>query len=112
MSNQKRTHRAVAIVSFVLLASGTVQSTATGQQYEESLLSVPRSQDDMHQLREAQREIDEKSYGAAISRLHSLLRDARKGLFEVAPGRYLGMRTAVIRTLRELPKKGASSTNA
>ena len=105
MSNQERAHGTVAILSVVLLASGAISSTATGQRGE-SLLSVPRSQDDIHQLREAQREISEKSYGIAVTRLHGLLRNARKGLYEVAPRRYLGMRTAVIRTLRELPEAG------
>jgi len=74
----------------------------------EGLFSLPRSQDDIAEWQEARREIDERSYEAAVARLHRLLRNGSRG---VVPrlgtrDRWTGIRTATIETLRDLPEAG------
>lgn len=71
---------------------------------DKSLFSIPRSQDDIHALKTAREDIAAGRFGFAVERLHTLLERGRPGLCEVEPGRYLGMRHAVVEVLRDLPE--------
>ncbi|MFK7742350.1 MAG: PQQ-binding-like beta-propeller repeat protein [Planctomycetota bacterium] len=73
---------------------------ATSQ--NDNLFSLQRSQDDIHSLETALDELRDGEHEAAVLRLHELLRTAARGVVPVAPGRYLGVRTAVITTLANL----------
>jgi outer membrane protein assembly factor BamB len=76
---------------------------------DEPLYSIPRSQDDIHEVRLADREIREQEFTSAVERLHLLLRRGRKGLLEIVPGRYVGMRSAIIGRLRDMPEGGLAA---
>ena len=67
---------------------------ATSQ--NDNLFSLVRSQDDIHELETALQELDDGKNDAAVRRLHELLRADPRGVIPVAPGRFLGIRTAVV----------------
>jgi outer membrane protein assembly factor BamB len=73
---------------------------ATSQ--NDNLFSLVRSQDDIHALETAIRELAEGKHDAAVRRLHELLRIDPIGVVPVAPGRYLGTRNAVIAVLANM----------
>ena len=75
-------------------------------QGSDSLFSVPRSQDDIHEWRLARANVREGDYVAAVERLHQLLRRGRPGVVPLDRRRYLGLRTAVLETLAALPEAG------
>ncbi|MEE9126558.1 MAG: hypothetical protein V3U11_05415, partial [Planctomycetota bacterium] len=75
-------------------------------QGSDSLFSVPRSQDDIHEWRLARANVKEGDYVAAVERLHQLLRRGRPGVVPLDRRRYLGLRTAVLETLAALPEAG------
>ena len=77
---------------------------------KESLFSVPRSQDDIHEWKLARTNIQEGNFRAAVERLHELLRHGRRGVVPITKKRYKGLRTAVIETLTRMPKKGLRKT--
>jgi outer membrane protein assembly factor BamB len=72
------------------------------------LFSLPRSQDDSFEWNEARQEIEAGRHAEAVERLHLLLARGRQGVVPLdAVGEYwLGLRAAVIRTLRDLPAEG------
>ncbi|MCK5942074.1 MAG: hypothetical protein KAI24_08910, partial [Planctomycetes bacterium] len=74
---------------------------ATSQ--NDNLFSLVRSQDDIHVLETAIRELAEGKHDAAVRRLHDLLRVDPRGVVPVAPGRYVGTRNAVVAVLANLP---------
>ncbi len=69
------------------------------------LFSLPRSQDDVFEWRTAREELTAGKLQEAVERLHLLLDDKKGGVVPVLEGvdRYLGLRAAVIETLRDLP---------
>ncbi|MGB3967199.1 MAG: hypothetical protein WBO45_10730, partial [Planctomycetota bacterium] len=73
----------------------------TGQ--SDNLFSVLRSQDHIHEFEEGRREIDAGEHKAGVTRLVNLLRVENGGVVPVAPGRFLGLRFAVVTTLANLP---------
>lgn len=73
---------------------------ATSQ--NDNLFSLVRSQDDIHTLETAIRELAEGKNDAAVRRLHELLRIDPIGVVPVAPGRYLGTRNAVVAVLANM----------
>ena len=93
------------VLGFILLAAPAGAQDRISDD-NKSLFSIPRSQDDIHALRMAQQDIANGQFASAAERLHALLERDRHGLMPTRTGRYLGMRTAVIRTLRELPAAG------
>jgi len=72
----------------------------------DSLFSVPRSQDDIHEWRQAKANIEAADYSTAVERLHRLLRRDRPGVVPLGGKRYMGLRTAVLETLAAMPEAG------
>lgn len=77
---------------------------ATSQ--NDNLFSLVRSQDDIHALETALTELREGKHDAAVRRLHELLRLDPRGVVPVAPGRFLGIRTAVVTVLANMSPAG------
>lgn len=73
---------------------------ATSQ--NDNLFSLVRSQDDIHSLEQAIEELTAGKHDAAVRRLHELLRIDPHGVVPVAPGRFLGLRTAVVTVLANM----------
>ena len=73
---------------------------ATSQ--NDNLFSLTRSQDDIHALETAIQELADGANDAAVRRLHELLRVDPVGVVPVAPGRYLGTRSAVVAVLANM----------
>ena len=73
---------------------------ATSQ--NDNLFSLVRSQDDIHALEKAIEELGAGAHDAAVRRLHELLRVDPVGVVPVAPGRYLGTRSAVVAVLANM----------
>ena len=67
-----------------------------------SLFSLVRPQDDIHSLEQALEELSNGKPEAAVRRLHELLRVDPHGVVPVAPGRFLGIRTAVVTVLANM----------
>jgi outer membrane protein assembly factor BamB len=72
------------------------------------LYSLPRSQDDVHEWRMAKSAIENGDVGGAVEMLHRLLQRNRHGVAQTIDGvdRFIGMRAAVVQTLRDLPPAG------
>lgn len=73
---------------------------ATSQ--NDNLFSLVRSQDDIHALETAIQELSAGENDAAVRRLHELLRVDPVGVVPVAPGRYVGTRSAVVAVLANM----------
>jgi outer membrane protein assembly factor BamB len=80
---------------------------ATSQ--NDNLFSLVRSQDDIHSLEQAIEELAAGKHDVAVRRLHELLRIDPNGVVPVAPGRFLGLRTAVVTVLANM---SPAATNA
>ncbi|MCA8973354.1 MAG: PQQ-binding-like beta-propeller repeat protein [Planctomycetes bacterium] len=72
----------------------------TGQ--DDNLFSLLRSQEDLHEWELALEELDLGDATAAVERLHRLLQREIGGVAPVAPGRFVGLRLAVITTLTNM----------
>lgn len=72
------------------------------------LFSLPRAQDDAYEWSEARQEIEAGQFDSAVQRLHTLLQQGRPGVVSIDTlgERFLGLRTAVTQTLRDLPPAG------
>ena len=80
---------------------------ATSQ--NDNLFSLVRSQDDIHALETALEELAAGQHDPAVRRLHELLRSNPHGVVPVAPGRYLGIRTAVVTVLANMSASGKAA---
>ncbi len=80
---------------------------ATSQ--NDNLFSLMRSQDDIHSLETALEELEQGKNDAAVRRLHELLRINPHGVVPVAPGRFLGIRTAVVTVLANMSPAGKAA---
>jgi outer membrane protein assembly factor BamB len=72
------------------------------------LFSLQRSQDDIHDWLTATEDIGNQRWTEAVERLHELLQRGRPGIvpLDKSGTRFLGLRYAVILSLRELPPAG------
>lgn len=73
---------------------------STGQ--DDNLFSVLRSQDNIHAFEEGLGEIAAGEVRAGVERLHRLLQTENGGVVPVAPGRFLGLRLAVVTAMANL----------
>ncbi len=69
----------------------------------DNLFSLLRSQEQIHAFEEALAEIAAGEHRAGVERLHRLLQIESGGVVPVAPGRFLGLRVAVITSMANLP---------
>ena len=76
---------------------------------DDNLFSLTRSQEDIHEWELALAELANGEHAAAVERLHKLLRTEIGGVVPVAPGRFLGLRLAVVTTLANLPPAAADA---
>lgn len=72
----------------------------TGQ--GDNLFSLRRSQDDIHEWEQALEELETGELLAAVERLHRLLQNEFGGVAPIGPGRFLGMRLAIITTMANM----------
>ncbi len=86
-------------------AAQDLEPFATGA---DGLYSLPRSQDEIAEWQQAQEEIAANQFEPAVERLNRLLRDASQGVVPVigTVDRWIGLRLAVLETLRDLPPEG------
>ena len=91
----------------------TWSATPAGAQQDtqnNGIFSLPRSQDDIARWLEAREDIAAGRFAAAAQRLHDLLATGGNGIVPTtAPRRFLGLRAAVVATLRELPGDGLAA---
>ncbi len=80
---------------------------ATGE--EDNLFSLTRSQEDIHAWELGLRELESGEFAAAVERLHRLLQHDTGGVVPIAPGRFLGLRLAVLTTMANLPPAAAAA---
>lgn len=75
------------------------------------LFSLPRSQDDIYEWTKAREEVAAGQVEFAVERLYRLLGRRGSGVVPADPTgeRYLGLRMAVISTLRDLPAEGRAA---
>jgi outer membrane protein assembly factor BamB len=76
---------------------------------EDNLFSLQRSQEDIHQWELGLQELEAGAAGAAVERLHRLLQNDSGGVVPIAPGRFLGLRVAVLTTMANLPPAAAAA---
>ncbi|MCR9245581.1 MAG: PQQ-binding-like beta-propeller repeat protein [bacterium] len=76
---------------------------ATGQ--DDNLYSLRRSQEDIHQWKRSQQELADGEFASAVERLHKLLQNEFGGVAPIAPGRFQGMRLAIVTTLANMSPK-------
>lgn len=79
---------------------------------DDNLFSLTRSQEDIHEWDLALAELQKGEAPAAVERLHRLLRTEIGGVAPVAPGRFLGLRLAVVTTLANLPPAAVEAYEA
>ena len=70
--------------------------------HDDSLYSLPRSQEDIHNWESALGELAAGQLQAAVERLHQLLQHETGGVVPVGGGRYYGLRQCVVLTLANL----------
>ncbi|MGE3172771.1 MAG: PQQ-binding-like beta-propeller repeat protein [Planctomycetota bacterium] len=70
---------------------------------DDSLFSLTRSQEDVHEWEQARRELADGAWPSAVERLHRLLQNELGGSAAVGPNRFVGLRHAVVLTMANLP---------
>ena len=83
---------------------------ATSQ--SDNLFSVLRSQEQIHEWEEARTELTAGEHRAAVERLYRLLQTESGGVVPVGPGRFLGLRLAIVLTLANLPAAATAEYEA
>jgi len=73
---------------------------ATGE--ADNLFSIARSEENIHEWETALAELSQGDAKAAVDRLHKLLQAESGGVVPVSPGRFLGLRLAVITTMANM----------
>ncbi|MBL9076539.1 MAG: PQQ-binding-like beta-propeller repeat protein [Planctomycetes bacterium] len=68
----------------------------------DNLFSLQRAEVDIHQWDLAQKELQAGEPAAAVERLHRLLQEETGGVVPIGPGRFFGLRLAVLTTLANL----------
>jgi outer membrane protein assembly factor BamB len=76
---------------------------------EDSLFSLVRSQEDVHQWEQALADRDRGDHQSAAERLHRLLQTEIGGAAAIGPNRFIGLRHAVVLTLANLPPAGIAA---
>lgn len=76
---------------------------------DDSLFSLTRSQEDVHQWRQAREEIASGAFDAAVERLHRALQKEIGGAVAVGPNRFVGLRHALVLELANLPPAGVAA---
>ena len=74
---------------------------------DDNLFSVLRSQEQIHEYEAALAELANGEHAVAVERLHRLLLTESGGVVPVGPGRYLGLRLAVVTAMGNLPPAAA-----
>ncbi len=69
---------------------------------DDNLFSLGRSQEDIHQWEVALGELERGEHRLAVERLHKLLGSEIGGVVPIAPGRFVGLRLAVVQTLANM----------
>jgi outer membrane protein assembly factor BamB len=82
----------------------------TGEQ--DNLFSLTRSQEDIHQWELGLQELEAGTFPAAVERLHRLLQNDSGGVVPIAPGRFFGLRLAVLTTMANLTPAAAEAYEA
>jgi hypothetical protein len=88
------------------LPPSTPQEFVIGQPTQrdsDSLFSINRSQEDIHEFEVACAELAGSDFKAAVDRLHRLLQHESGGVLPIGPGRFWGLRLAVVLRLANLP---------
>jgi outer membrane protein assembly factor BamB len=80
--------------------------------HDDNLFSLQRSHDDIHEFELALGELRASDFAPAVDRLHRLLLKESGGVVPVAPGRFYGLRLAVLATLANLPPAGQQAVDA
>ncbi|MBZ0152130.1 MAG: hypothetical protein K8J09_11425, partial [Planctomycetes bacterium] len=70
---------------------------------DDNLFSLVRSQEQIHLWQVALTELEAGDFAAAVQRLHGVMQADTGGVVPVSPGRFLGLRLAVVQTLANLP---------
>ncbi|MEY4830650.1 MAG: hypothetical protein RLZZ562_2446 [Planctomycetota bacterium] len=79
----------------------TPQEFVTTQ--DDSLFSLTRSQDSVHEWEQAREELAQGSHQAAVERLHRVLLAENGGTVAIGPNRFLGLRSALVMEMANLP---------
>lgn len=79
---------------------------------EDNLYSLGRSQEDIHEWELALAELAAGEAKAAVERLHRLLQSETGGVVPVQPGRFLGLRLAVVTTMANMPPAATEAYEA
>lgn len=80
---------------------------ATSQ--DDNLFSLVRSHEQIHLWEVALGELEAGAFTAAVPRLHGVLQADTGGVVPVSPGRFLGLRLAVVQTIANLPPAAAAA---
>lgn len=76
---------------------------------DDNLFSLVRSQEQIHLWQVALTELEAGDFAAAVQRLHGVMQADTGGVVPVSPGRFLGLRLAVVQTLANLPPAAAAA---
>lgn len=103
--------RVRATAAALLLLAGTAGAQGwvrTGDEDRGRLFSLPRSQDDIFEWKQAKTELEEGRPSLAVERLHKLRSSAHPGVvpLDERGEAFMGLRAAVLMTLRELTGEG------
>lgn len=79
---------------------------------DDSLFSLPRSQEDLYAFEQALADLAKGEHAVAVDRLHRLLREESGGVLPVGPGRWFGVRLAVTLTLANLQPAATAAYEA
>lgn len=78
----------------------------------DNLFSLSRSEENIHEWETAIAELAAGEMKAAVDRLHKLLQSETGGVVPVSPGRFLGLRLAVITTMANMPPAAVEAYEA
>ncbi|MEQ1632523.1 MAG: PQQ-binding-like beta-propeller repeat protein, partial [Planctomycetota bacterium] len=79
---------------------------------DDSLFSLTRSQEDVHEWEQARQDLQNGSVETAVERLHRVLQQEIGGTVAVGPNRFVGLRHALVLELANLPPAATAAYEA
>ncbi len=106
--NRTRTLLPLMVSTALLpLCAQTRRAMPTPQEFvttqDDSLFSLTRSQDDVHEWEQARKELEEGAFETAVERLHRALSAEAGGMVSIGPNRFVGLRHALVMELANMP---------
>lgn len=101
------------LLTTVAARAQTRRAVPTPQEFvttqDDSLFSLTRSQEDVHQWERAREDLAKGEFATAVERLHRNLQEEVGGSAAIGPMRFVGLRHALVLELANLPPAGVAA---